>query len=91
MGSWEGPPRQGRRLLVWHLYSWGWEVLISSKGKIATQVGLWEVQEEVGCRLLCGSVRGAERHSCAGNTLLCGAYPAGGSLIRPRWQHLVLS
>ena len=27
-------------------------MLVSSKkGKIATQVGLWEVQEEVGCRL----------------------------------------
>ena len=52
MRSWEGPPRQGHRLLAWHLYSWEWEVLISSKGKIATQVGLWEVQEEVGCRLL---------------------------------------
>lgn len=52
MRSWEGPPPQGRRLLVWHLYSWEWEVLISSEGKIATQVGLWEVQEEVGRRLL---------------------------------------
>lgn len=53
MRSWEGPPRPGHRLLVWHLYSWEWKVLVSSKkGEIATQVGLWEVQEEVGGRLL---------------------------------------
>ena len=66
MRSCVGPPRQGRRLLVWHLYSWEWEVLVSSKkGKIATQVGLWEAQEEVGCRLLWGSVRAAAEKAMA--------------------------